>query len=814
MVQSRLSLATLLAFTVSAGARADRLPDLAVDTSRVVDIEEVTVVASPKETARLRRQPLSVTLLGSDDIERSGQASVKGLSAYVPNFFMPDYGSRLTSAAYIRGIGSRINTPAVGLYVDNVPYADKSAYDFHFLDVDRVDVLRGPQGTLYGRNSMGGLVRVFTRNPLDYSGTDVALGFTTRSNAQRAAATSYFHPTQDLAFSVGAFYEGTNGFFRNSTTGRKADDANAAGGRLRAAMRPADNLKLDWQLSYEYSDEGACPYYYQGTVDGKEEHAAALGTLSQNRPSRYRRGLLNTGLGVEWQAQRFTLSSVTAYQNLNDRLFMDQDFLADDVFSLTQRQRLNTVSQELTLKSRGGGNWQWTTGAFFLHQRLRTACPVDFYGDGIDYLNSQMAHLPMGMTLALTDDALQFDGAFLTPSTNAALFHQTTLNHLFGTRLSLTAGLRLDYDYRSLTIDAGTAAAVNYNFSLAMDGMPYPVNEDFNSTPRLADYTNSDSWQLLPKVALSYDLGNGRGNVYVLASKGYRSGGYNIQEYSDLARTQLTGLMMGSVKGYCQPVLQSLVNSPAFGYFPPEQQANLQQGLAVVNSLPDKIDPDLTTLDYKPETSWNYETGAHLNLLDALQADAAVFLMDTRNQQIARFAGSSMGRTVVNAGKSRSIGAEVDLRAALFDGRLTLKGGYGYTHATFRNYDMGQNSSGQSVDYTGNRVPFVPEHTASASADWTQGMSESAAVRSVPVGADVTGAGRIYWDEANSMSQPFYATLGAHVEIRFAHELTVNLWGKNLTDAHYDTFRFDNMNHRFAQYGVPCHFGIDLKAHF
>ena len=81
--------------------------------------------------------------------------SIKHLTGLVPNFYMPDYGPRLTSAIYIRGIGSRINTPAVGLYVDNVPYLDKSAFDFNTYDIERIDVLRGPQSTLYGRNAMG-----------------------------------------------------------------------------------------------------------------------------------------------------------------------------------------------------------------------------------------------------------------------------------------------------------------------------------------------------------------------------------------------------------------------------------------------------------------------------------------------------------------------------------------------------------------------------------------------------------------------------------------------------------------------------------
>ena len=121
---------------------------MAADSLKNFDIEEAVVVASPKETSQLRTQPLSVSLFNDENLEHRGVGSMKDLAALAPNFYMPDYGSRITSACYIRGVGSRINTPAVGLYVDNVPYIDKSAYDFDFHDIERVDVMRGPQGTL------------------------------------------------------------------------------------------------------------------------------------------------------------------------------------------------------------------------------------------------------------------------------------------------------------------------------------------------------------------------------------------------------------------------------------------------------------------------------------------------------------------------------------------------------------------------------------------------------------------------------------------------------------------------------------------
>ena len=90
---------------------------------------------------------------------------------------MPNYGSRLSSSVYVRGIGSRVNSPAIGLYLDGIPVMSKSAFNLHNYQLSRVDVLRGPQGTLYGQNTEGGLVKMYSHNPFDYQGSEVKLSY-------------------------------------------------------------------------------------------------------------------------------------------------------------------------------------------------------------------------------------------------------------------------------------------------------------------------------------------------------------------------------------------------------------------------------------------------------------------------------------------------------------------------------------------------------------------------------------------------------------------------------------------------------------
>ena len=755
------------------------------DTSRVVNLEEVYVIASPKQSTQLRKQPLSASILSGADLEKFQVSNLKGISTIAPNFFMPDYGSRYTSAIYIRGIGSRMNTPAVGLYVDNMAYVDKSAYDFAFNDVERVDVLRGPQATLYGRNTMGGLVRIFTSDPLRNNGTRLSLGTTSRNGGRRAAVTTFLHPSDKVGISLSGYYEGKEGFFKNTNNNEHADFSDAGGGKLRAVYKHNNQLKFDFTASYEQSYEGACPYYYEGATSGEEALEDYIGTISQNRPSSYRRGMLNTGLNIEWKAKSFKLNSVTAYQYLQDRIFIDQDFTAADIFSLDQRQKISTFSEEISLTSHPGKAWQWTTGAYAMMQVAKTTCPVVFYQDGVNFLNDMFksvlpTNMPMSMSLALTDETLPFVADMRTPTANAAIFHQST--YKFDCGLSVAAGLRLDYDLQRMDFNSGVMNPVNFAFTM---GRPTP----FVSNPSLVDKLDNDTWQLLPKLSLQYNLDRNLGNIYATVSKGYRSGGYNVQAYSDLAQDLLRRDMMTQVYNYSRNMMLGM-NMP---------EAMVDKNLSgLKENIPAAADAQ--SLYYKPEQTWSYELGGHFNFCEgAFALDLSAFWMDTKDQQVADFATSGMGRNVKNSGKSNSFGGEIGMRTRWADNRLTINANYGYTHATFRSND--------------NYVPYVPQHTLSLVADFRQPVL-TPWLKTIVVGANYNGVGKIMWDEANTFGQKFYGTLGAHLSFEFIHDVSLDVWGKNLTQAQFDTFRFDSMNRRYAQRGIPCHFGADLKFKF
>ncbi|MBQ0085631.1 MAG: TonB-dependent receptor [Prevotella sp.] len=773
------------------------LPSWAVwngaDSLHTIGLDEIEVVSMIKETGTMQQQPSSVSIVGQKDMETQHITSIKGVSNLVPNFFMPDYGSRLTSAIYIRGVGARMNTPAVGLYVDDIPYIDKSAFDFDFCDVERVEVLHGPQSTLYGRNTMGGLLKVYTRNPFVYQGTDIRVGYATRDNNRKLSVNHYNNIGDVFAFSVGGYYMGSDGFFKNDITGRRADEAQVGGGRLRTVWKPSAKMKLDFSASYDYSDEGAYPYYYKDMADGAKtvEYPELIGMISNNREHNYRRGLFNTGLKVAYNTKGWMLTSVTGFQNIHDDMKMDQDFLYPDIYFMQQKQNINTISEEFTFKKDiewgGGMKWCPMTGVSGFYQSLNTDAPVTFFEDGIrglmeDNVNAIFQKLKMeypkmpDMKMDVTDNNILVNSSMKTPVTSLGLFHSSVFS--MG-KWNFTLAARLQYEY--LRLDYNSATGVTYDFSISMPPYMHNLYEGLSANPMLRGSLSKDYVDILPRFAVQYMFDDDN-QLYATVAEGNRSGGYNIQILSDLAQGEMKNQMITKINDISGGMMGRYVD---------------------VESLMTNI--DVENLAYKPEYSWNFELGAKFRKKDWINGSVALFYISTYDQQIARFAESGLGRMMVNAGKSRSMGAELALN--MYD-ILTLS--YGYTNAKFKEYDDGK------TDYEGNYVPFMPQHTINVGVDYPIDLSTHGGMVSfckLTIGADWNGAGRVYWTERNDAYQNFYSTLGGHVNMDF-HNVSFTLWGKNITNTGYDSFYFESMNRGFAQRGRPSQYGIDIKFHF
>lgn len=772
------------------------------DSSKVFDIDEVVVVSQPKEVLRLRQQALSSTSLSSSLMKKMGVSDLRDLSQFVPNFVMPNYGSRLSSSVYVRGIGSRVNSPAIGLYLDGIPVMSKSAFNLHNYQLSRVDVLRGPQGTLYGQNTEGGLVKMYSRNPFDYQGTDVRLSYGSKY-FRNVEAAHYQKFNEHIALSLAGFYEGQNGFFRNTHTGDRSDQYNEAGGKMLLKTRFDSGWKMDVLANYQYVDQNGFPYGKLDLETGKADLPAST------FPGTYRRNNLITGLKFGYTGNGYDFTSVSSYQYIKDRMLMDQDYLSADYMHILQEQLQNSFTQELSLKSNQavGGFWHWTVGGFFSKQWLKTNGPVFFddamtapIGNAIQQQMYTAIHASMvkkmmaqgmpevaakaaasaaiekagGISMTVSMGA---PGRYHTPQTNLGFYHESNFD--ITSRLVATLGLRYDYLHTGIHYESSAYMAMTAN--MMGQKATYTLRSALN------EKTNDDYNQFLPKLGLTYRLDNQQSNIYATISKGYRAGGYNIQMFSDILQTELNANRQQALRG---------------DYDVPHTAEDYEK----VNQ----------TISYKPEVSWNYEVGSHLNLFNhALHLDFSAFYMKVKNQQLSVMAGNyGFGRMMVNAGKSHSCGIEAALRGQLANGNIDWMLNYGYTHAVFDEYTDGEGE--KAVSYKDKKVPYVPMHTLSAMADYRIAFNSNL-LRNMVFGMNVNMQGKTYWDNSNTYSQDIYAVLGGHIAFDFGI-MQLNVWGKNLTDTNYNTFAVDNAatgkREYFAQRGNPFQCGVDLSFRF
>lgn len=763
----------LLLAASTAGAQAQE-----ADTTTTTLLEGVEVRhLSTKEELPLGERPAATLGLDQHQIAQYRITDIKGLATLAPNLHNPDYGSRTTSAIYIRGLGSRMDQPAVGLYVDGIPYMNKSAFDFNLSGINKITVARGPQGALYGRNNMAGIIDIETRLPnLDAPLTELEAGYGTYNTANFRA--SHFNHIGKVGLSADGYYNRNDGFFTNHFNGDKIGEEWNAGGRLNATYNKGRFSSL-LTFSYDHTDQLGYAY---AQLDSAE-------TINYNHACSYLRDLLTGGLRMEYAWPKLILSSATSFQYLDDEMNLDNDFTQHDLFTLQQNQDEKTVTEEIVLKTnlRDGKfhRYSFITGVSGFYRDLGTNSPVYMKREGISRLiegnvNKVPALQAMGMSLHISNHELPIGTTTSHPSKGAALFHQSTVN--LSEQWAIDAGIRADHEEASF--DYSSHMKTHYTF-------PPMVTDEHTVATDLSGSMSQSFWEVLPKIALRYQWEKGRMNkmVYASAAKGYKSGGYNSQMMSDVLQYQM----------------QKDLKEDLY-YLIPEEVEVARETMKPILLGMKELDVE-EALEYKPEYSWNYELGTKLHF-EKLGVEAAFFFIDCRDQQVTVFSKiSGMGRMMKNAGHTQSYGSELTLDYQLADW-LTLNANYGFTHATYKDYQ-----ANDSTNYKGNHIPFAPCHTYMLGLTFHRQLGN---LGLLTANANYSGAAGIYWTDDNTVEQDPYGTLNLTASLvpDFCKKLTFGLWGKNLTDADFNTFYFESMGNRFAQKGKPAQAGLKVNYRF
>ncbi len=707
------------------------LISLLLATVPVQDTLQAGTVVALKEAVPLSKVASPVSSLRPEFLEATGTYRPNSLSGVVPGLHVPDYGTSMTSTIYLRGLGSRMENPVLGLYLDGIPILDKNAYDFDWEAVRSVTLLRGPQGTLYGRNSMGGVLAIRTLAPSDGLPATFSLEYGT-ANTVRAGA---FCARGNHA--VSATFRHTDGVFRNAYKQELCDPFNGLSVRWKWEKPLSDRLFASHIFSASLSDEGGFAY-------GLHAGGADL-PVSYNDEAGYRRLFALDGTRLRWRKEKMVLDGTASVQYLLDDMRMDQDYTERSIFTLQQKQNSGAGTLEvLVRKADTKARWQPTGGVFAFFRGNHMHAPVTFKRDGIQtlILDNANAHIPADIGyLSISDEEMPVTSDFDILSWNVALFHQSV--YRTGAWL-LTAGVRIDYEGAWMGYDCLTL--LHYRF------IPTMKADKALNVPYTGSIGHSRI-EVLPKLSVLYEAAEGL-RFFSTLSKGYRSGGFNTQIFSDILQRQTMNATMKDLGVY------------------------FDQPTAIVTA---------EHTEYDPEEAWNMEVGGRW-CREHFRAEMSAYWMEVRNRQLTVFLpGQSAGRMMTNSGRGRNVGVETEAEARVK--ALTLRAAWSWCR-------------------TDDGVPYVPEHTLFAGASYSIDLNGCR----LKGDAFLRGAGPFWWNEEHSLQEPFSARLGACITLAFPKwEWYVR--GENLTGTESHSFYFKSMEKEFFAAGKPrmLYTGISLN---
>lgn len=704
----------------------------AQEESAAVEDDNVIVVTAQRRSENVQQVPISVTALSSEALVNANVWDVTGLTRVVPNLIINKSNQTSSVRLIVRGVGAPGNTMAessVATFLDGVYIARPGAIVGNFLDMEAVEVLRGPQGTLFGRNASVGLINLRSADPASEFSGEVAAEYGT---ADRMWVRGHVNVpvNDDVAIRVAGLGQWFDGYWTNQLDGETYGGIDDAAGRVTLRADVTSNLR--WTVKADYSrqrGDGQINLDFDPATVSPAQLAALRTRLGGQLPdTNLNDNIMNqfvtAGLSdrqwgltsnLEWLAGDFTIKLIQSYRDWkNTQQDGDVFFTPVPLLSRTANYRSKSHSHELQLLSPDDlwdGKLNFVTGLYYFSE--------DFVlGEQLD-LNSQFCNflLPPGQRPscnALLDAGAGFNATNQTVSQDMdsiAVFGQATFRPL--EKLSLTLGGRW-------TQDSKTARYVQV------------LNNPFGAALRATEDTllEFEDDQFTWRAAATYEPSD---DVMLFAtySTGFKSGGFN-----------------------------SGPGSTALG----------QRRI------------------FDSETVDNYELGARTSWLDrALTANITLFRMDIRGFQDRGFDGTSF--IVRNAGNLRQQGMEAELSVRP-SRNFNVRGGLAYLDSEFTSYQGASNLPGLpgTQDLTGGRNLYSPEFQGSVGFDWTGEFAGSGLGWSIsPLVSFISDFNNGGVNDGNPQNvQDGYVTANLRVSLGdLSQGWEIYAFGDNLTDTRF-----------------------------
>ncbi|ABQ67897.1 TonB-dependent receptor [Rhizorhabdus wittichii RW1] len=752
---------SLVALALGQQAQAQKVTQPAADQAvNAADADEILVTAQ-RRTQNILDVPIAITAFSGNQLNELGVRDARQLGAITPGLMVKPSLSDQNLVFTIRGVGINsffaANNPSTSVYVNQVPLSFSPMLAFQMFDIERIEVLKGPQGTLYGRNTTSGAVNFITRKPsADWNG--FLQGDYGRYDDLRleGAVGGPVAPGLNFRLAATTRQRGTGWQF-NRVTGKHIGEQHYTAGRFQLGWEPSDNLNILLEAhggrtrgdSLEYEHVGVrqpaartatCAPFLAG--HRAEGQCVALSGYfdpdndpyagDYNDPNSIHTDTYGASATVEWNLPTMTLTAIGGHEYFKRRLEFDGDGSPFAASGNRFDDKIKSTSTEVRLSSNKEWSFEWILGATYSHDDIGG----DFLSDATSALNSIVS-------------------APYEQKTDAYAAYANVIVPLVG-RLKLNGGLRYTHEKRSflnVTRDLapyGTAAS-----QLLARGICRPQSDPSVApvicSSQTGSFSNSDlSWT----AGLDYKL-EGDGLVYAKVSKGFKSGGIN-----------------------------AAINFGASG------------------------------TPFKPETLYAYETGLKGSFLDRrLRYSTAVYYYDWRDMQVFTLTqqGPLSVRVLTNAGQGEAYGAEGDLTYLASD-FLTLTFGGNYNHTKIKKYV----TTVAAQDATGNQFANSPKWTLFGLVKQQIPLGDD---YRATVTVDANYRSSQFFEIANRpiFREPGYALVNARLAFApTGGAWEIAFWAKNLFDKRYrvDMIEVTAAGAALNAYGEPRTYGASARYTF
>ena len=715
------------------------------------------VVTAQRRSENVQQVPVAVSVVSAGALQAAAIFNPESLQQVVPSLTFKKGTSNVNSTLAIRGIGTQSFAagaePSVSTVVDGVVYGRSGMAFQEFSDLDHIEVLRGPQGTLFGKNANAGLINIVTKTPSRTFGGDVSAGYF-EGGEVRATADVSGPITDRLAFRLSGVYGDYRGNVYNAFNDKFTNGYHRLGARGSLVFDATPDLKFTLRADYTHATDNCCADVLGTYVNSSQLQNVFLPSIRPVTPGQTNESVYNDlsprttdGNGgvsgqVDYRVGGFTLTSITAWRDWRNKQVRDGDFhgsygsfvatagpgrtaagmdiLQHDVGELNYNQ----YSQEFRLTSPSSGRLQYVLGAFLWYteeadgfnrsDRLCTASTLAVNGAGFQPC------APGASTFLAISGPANFETKFY----NQALYGQATYN--LTDALRLTGGVRYTNDRVTYDLSRNYSATPPAGVAVPGIGGPFASSGAVNDSGPSA------------KVGLQYDLT------------------HDVMAYATYSR------------GY---------KGPAFNVFYNQSAAN--------------------TAPINPETSDSYEVGIKSQFFDRkLTLNLAAFNERFYNFQANSFVlvNGSVTTSLTNAGAVRSEGVELEGVWRPFRD-FSLSGGYTYDDAIIVAYkcDASTLTAAQLATcraHDGKTLPFAPRHKLNITGDWRLPFSDSLPFDTRLVSTySYQSVTNFDIDQTPLARQPAYALVDASVIFSTKDEkYHLSFIAKNLANQFYTSF--------------------------